>query len=217
MNTSLSSFRVVQTWPCYRRAVLSAPILLASAALLLGGTREARATPVTYTLGGEFSGTLGSTSFKNELATFTFTGDTANTKDLGSGFYADTAGISTFTLNGVKTATFLSPTFGVESEFGAAAFYDFGKPFAAGVYNPGLGSYDLSALREPVNGYFVQEAGTEATSLGALFITGSRTNVTFQATAATPEPGSLLLLGTGLLGSLGVLRHRVRNIGVSPR
>lgn len=151
---------------------------------------------------------ISNTNFTNDPGVFTFNGDTARITNQGGGFYADKAGSSTLNLDGFSTATFASV--GVESEFNAASFYDIPNGFALGVYSESIGSYDLSAPYGPVSGSFAGTSGiAEATSLGALYISGEQGDVTFTANAVTPEPSSIMLLGTGLLCGLVVLRRRL--------
>ncbi len=99
------------------------------AAALFSASLSAHATPVEYVFTGNFTGTLGANSFNNAAGTFAFTGDTSTVVNLGGGFYTNTAGVSTITLASLGTATFLSSTFGAESQPNAGAFYDIGTGF----------------------------------------------------------------------------------------
>jgi hypothetical protein len=191
--------------------------LFLAVSILCVANAIAHADPVMYTLSGIMSGSIGSTMFTDSLATWTFVGDTSGITSLGAGFDTSTDGISTITLAGVGTATFLSSTFGVESQFDGAAFYDAANGFGVGIYDPSLGYY---ALTSPFSdtAYFMESfaAGfgtSEPTTLGDLTITDGdfqNPTTTFQASAATPEPCSLLLLCTGLLTGAGVKWRRFR-------
>jgi len=185
-------------------------------AVVFGLAGAAHGSPITYKLSGNFSGSLGPISFSEAFGTFTFVGDSSNITDPSGNFPADTNGNSSFKLSGKNTATFVNSTFGVESEYGAASFMDLATGFAIGEYNESTPSDVLSVYGPAISGTFVSYGQTaESTSLGDLTITGATGDVTFQAAqpvliAATPEPESLLLTGTGVLGVAGVLRQRRR-------
>lgn len=88
--------------------------------------------------------------------------------------------------------------------------------FDAGEYNE-LTPYDVLTSFGSNTGSFVSY-GTQAeqTSGGALVLTGAAGPVTFTASpavAVTPEPASVALTATGLLGIAGLLRRRMQMHG----
>jgi hypothetical protein len=196
-------------FPAFAAAVL----LFAAAAF-----PAARAESVTYTLTGTFSGSVGALTFNSVAGTFSLVGDTANTTSVGGGFYTNTLGVATISIDGIGTAFFYSPTFGAEAQFGGAGFYDPDTGFGVSLYDPALTGYTLSSsftdsgpLLESFDASF---GGTEATSLGDLTISGDvGTTATFTASgsqiAATPEPQSIALVATSALGLARILRRRL--------
>lgn len=178
----------------------------------------AHADPVTYSLAGTFTGTIGALSFTDASGTITQISDTTMTDSLGAGFYTNTGGISTITLQGIGTAIFLSSTFGAESQFDGAGFFDSDNGFGSSIYDPALGAYALTAPFSDTayleTSFAASFGTTELTSLGDLSLTGDDgTSATFTAnspsgTAVTLEPSSFLLLGTGLFSVAATIRRR---------
>jgi hypothetical protein len=79
--------------------------MFAGATLLLYlAAPGAFAAPITYTLSGPVSGTLGATPFTNAQITIVATGDTS-TVDCGAPIFCNTLSSVTFTINGVGSGT----------------------------------------------------------------------------------------------------------------
>ena len=68
-----------------------------------------------------------------------------------------------------------------------------------------FGTYALSTAIGPVSGRPIIIASFPyPTGLGSFQITSVSGDATFTAAVATPEPSSMFMLGTGLLGVLGI-------------
>jgi len=194
-------------------------LFVLAAVLAISSFSAAHADPVMYTLTGSFTGSLGAVSFTSLPGTITFVGDTSGITNLGAGFYTNTAGVSSITLQGLGTAVFLSSTFGVSSQFDGAGFYDIANGFGSDIYDPVLGYYSLTA---PFTDTAFQETSfaaealgvVEPTTLGDLSLSGDdNAPATFTASelaAVIPEPGAFTLLGTGLLSMTGMLAGKRR-------
>lgn len=190
-----------------------------AAAAILAASLTSKAESITYTTSAYLSGSIGTSTFSNALTTFSLTADTSSLTGIPGLFSFNTGGISTVTIAGIGTATVLSNTYGAVAQnfgsFGAAGFYDPSTAFAVAPSSAALIGYDLATALAPVTGATViNGAFAEPTSLGNLIITTSNVSVpgTFSAVpsaiGATPEPSSIALLGTSVLGFAGVLRRR---------
>jgi hypothetical protein len=180
--------------------------VIAAATMLFAGLfAGAEAAPVTYTLTGFASGSVGATNFTNEAFTWTLSGDSATAIPTGGGGFALPFTSDVLNIAGIGMVT---PT---DQLFGAAQFFG---PGTVGIVNEAIDGgilFGASAL----NGY------NGLTSIGPLFVlyldgallasdqgdlSFSTLEMTFQV-SGVPEPITIALFGAGLAG-IGFVRRR---------
>ena len=73
-------------------------------------------------------------------------------------------------------------------------------------------TYNTPYVFNIASGIYVNGLNTftfDVTNVNATNVSGGPTNFDFKATAATPEPSSIVMLGTGLLSAAGMIRRRI--------
>jgi hypothetical protein len=163
---------------------------------------RAGAEPIIYTEQAIVSGQLGSTGFTNALVTLTFTGDTANVRDIG-GAFVNSVGTATVNVAGI-TATFTTPVMVVSFPAQELAFHGNDVEILGTVSR--LQDYDLTTPIGPVSGPADVPVGlphSDITDHGRFEVFPVLFGTTATFTATTPEPSSLTLLGVGAAGLLG--------------
>lgn len=175
----------------------------------------AYATPITYTLTTYASGTLGASTFTDQLLTISYFGDTADLTAI-SGSIIDSSGVTGVDVAGLESAVFTDSTFFyITSGANLAGIYDTTASSTVGTFNGAFGTYAGDTSLGPlISLYYTLPTFDFSTTQGTLVIS-SLTNPdnigVFQATLEpTPEPSSVLLLGTGAIGLLSSLRRHLK-------
>ncbi len=177
----------------------------------------ASASPITYTLTGIASGTLGTTTFTNAAVQFTEEADTADIVSHFDGFfYTNPGGSLVVNISGIGSSRFLGQvSFLSESDdpglgIGTFGVIDPSTTAFYGIASAALEGYDLDTALSPTSGATnTNVIGTPLTDLdGDLRFTSFTSGVGSASTSVTPEPSTFALLGTGLLGIARTVSRR---------
>jgi hypothetical protein len=180
-------------------------LLIGCVSALFAGS--AGATPITYIFTGTGTGTLNGVAFNGSF-TMTYDADTSGVTGPSGGEFTNIASSASFAA-GALTATLTGTTNEVLDNTNAPGFAGFAQFPAVAVeatINAAFETYDLTTALPLTIGTPSTPINTTpySTSAGSLVFT-TITALNFQA--VVPEPATLVLLGTAVVG-LGVVRRR---------
>lgn len=190
-------------------SVLPVLVLLACGLIPL----TAAAGPITYTEVFTASGTVNGTPFDGTV-TFTYTSDTTLVYECGSPIFCTPQGTASFSIQGIGAGAFKDPFYVFDDQGnGVAGFADGNVDDIVDLSNPAFATYDLKSAIGPLSStYFYVHMGGLGSTLGTVIIESVSGTPTFAATTSgtTPEPGSLVLFGSGVVGLAAVIRRKLK-------
>jgi len=201
---------------------MSIRFLLAALVLALLHPALAQAGPITYTLTGDFSGTLAgsssTTTFTNSPFTWTEQGDTTSLTTTLDGFPAVQLSTGTIQLPAIGATT--SPTMtmylAIAQAFSAGGFVNLADNAGLSILDSNFFTYNPTLALGPDNVAFNSWLAF-TTGLGTLDFTGG-SNLVFTADLGSsggggnnvPEPASLGLLLISVAGTFGFSFYRFK-------
>jgi hypothetical protein len=166
------------------------------------------ATPITVSFDFSASGYIGGVSFTNADVSITAIGDTDDREVYGMG-YVITYASTTISIAGLGVYTSMASIYsGGEHDMHTVGLLYQKLPFISGVVAPHVDLLSSVGL-EDIGGSVIDILiGLEEPVGGFSFLQGPF-HGTFQATVASvPEPATMLLLGSGLIGLAGYGRKK---------
>jgi hypothetical protein len=214
LSYNLASTPAIQS---IMRSISMRPLSLACGTVLLSIlSLTAHASPITITETLTASGFLGS-SFSNQTVTLTGIGDTSNVTLFVPGIYILNLSSATVQVGAGPVATFTGGIYAFDNQSSSATGLTQVVPPLGDIVDtvgvPGFATYALNSSITGTGSTTIDPLDLFPTSAGNFDLTSFGSNTTFTATvspSATPEPSSLALLATGILGIAETARRKNR-------